>query len=442
MLKHEEPQHQEFAQLCALAMVGDASPDELLDLRGHLQECEDCRREYREFAQLVLPQLWAMENGGVGEEQAGRTRASAATSADTSELRASFLHRAQAQGITFSAATLAAEEPAQSLTPIQMPARNPVPRQPRVIEIRYAAAIAAILLLAVLFWRMPSRPPANQPVDGGTGQPHYLAGSQAKPSPSTPRDPAAIQLAAELAASRAHQDELQQSLTKLQAQLSAANADRAALSKQIAQKSSELAALQADDSASQQTLASLRGDLAALQARADLNAATYRDAQVKVQQLTAQVSQAYDALDRERAMQTATHEVGNLMAERNLHIIDVVDTDGAGKTKPTFGRIFFTENKHLLFYAYDLNEKRLESAKYTYRVWGETGAQRERPTALGVLTSDDKSQKRWAFQYDDPKVLSHIESVFVTLEATGKQGDSPKGQRLMYAYLRGEVNHP
>jgi hypothetical protein len=141
-------------------------------------------------------------------------------------------------------------------------------------------------------------------------------------------------------------------------------------------------------------------------------------------------------------MQTASNEVHDLMGERNLHIIDVVDTDGTGKTKPAFGRIFLTDNKRLLFYAYDLNEARLQNAKFKYRIWGETPGHGEHPQALGVFYSDDKAQKRWVFKYDDPKVLSRIESVFVTLEPSGRDSDRPQGQKLMYAYLRGEVNHP
>ncbi len=93
------PKHEEYEQLCALAMVGDASEEELYNLRRHLEECESCRREYREFSQLVLPQLWAMDDGGIPS-------GSEAGMADTTKLRESFLNRAQAQGISFSTATL------------------------------------------------------------------------------------------------------------------------------------------------------------------------------------------------------------------------------------------------------------------------------------------------------------------------------------------------
>lgn len=62
--------------------------------------------------------------------------------------------------------------------------------------------------------------------------------------------------------------------------------------------------------------------------------------------------------------------------------------------------------------------------------------------ALGIFSADDKGQRRWVFKYDDPKILSEIDAVYVTLEPTSKEADRPRGQKLMYAYLRGQVNHP
>jgi hypothetical protein len=41
-----------------------------------------------------------------------------------------------------------------------------------------------------------------------------------------------------------------------------------------------------------------------------------------------------------------------------------------------------------------------------------------------------------------PKVLTEIDSVFVTLEPTNGDPSHPKGPNRMYAYLRGQPNHP
>jgi hypothetical protein len=84
----------------------------------------------------------------------------------------------------------------------------------------------------------------------------------------------------------------------------------------------------------------------------------------------------------------------------------------------------------------------VENANYHYRVWGSQEAQKDKTTSLGVFYSDDRSQRRWVFRCDDPKILSQIDSVFVTLEPAGAATSHPKGQKLLDAYLRGIPNHP
>jgi len=109
-------------------------------------------------------------------------------------------------------------------------------------------------------------------------------------------------------------------------------------------------------------------------------------------------------LNRERDLLTADRDIRELMAARNLHIADVFDTDAKGKTRPALGRIFFTEGKSLISYAYDLNDNRVQNAGYNYRVWGKKEGRGQQAKSLGIFYSDDKQQKRWVFKYDDPKV--------------------------------------
>jgi hypothetical protein len=59
-----------------------------------------------------------------------------------------------------------------------------------------------------------------------------------------------------------------------------------------------------------------------------------------------------------------------------------------------------------------------------------------------MFYSDDKAQRRWTFKCDDPKILTEIDSVFVTLEPEKGDPSHPHGPNLMYAYLRGQPNHP
>ncbi len=44
--------HEQYEELCALAASGQASPDELADLRSHLEGCPTCRSAAYDFTQI------------------------------------------------------------------------------------------------------------------------------------------------------------------------------------------------------------------------------------------------------------------------------------------------------------------------------------------------------------------------------------------------------
>jgi hypothetical protein len=54
---------------------------------------------------------------------------------------------------------------------------------------------------------------------------------------------------------------------------------------------------------------------------------------------------------------------------------------------------------------------------------------------------DDVAQKRWVMKVSDPEKLKTIDAVFVTVEST-RDPIKPTGQKLMYAFLGGQPNHP
>src|ERR1039458_3042921 len=163
---------------------------------------------------------------------------------------------------------------------------------------------------------------------------------------------------------------------------------------------------------------------------------------VKIEDLTEDLKDKSAALDKERELLAVGHDVTELMAARNLHIVDVVDTDARGKTRPAFGRIFFTEGKSLVFYAYDLNEAKMQKANLQYQVWAKKEGPNRPVRRLGIFYSDDKAQNRWVFKCDDAKVVKEIDSVFVTLGRPNSDSTRPEGSPWMFAYLHGAPNHP
>ena len=128
------------------------------------------------------------------------------------------------------------------------------------------------------------------------------------------------------------------------------------------------------------------------------------------------------------------------MAARQLHVIDVRDTDPNGNPDQAFGRVFLTEGKSLTFYAFDLNEDRVVNAKRSFQVWAVPQAEKNSARSLGFMHVDAKAQGRWVLRVENPELVKEISSVFITVEpaAGGKQ---PSGQKMLYADL-GAANHP
>jgi hypothetical protein len=250
-------------------------------------------------------------------------------------------------------------------------------------------------------------------------------------------------LSGELAATQARisvvrangQKELEQAHKDLASQHDALQAQSIQLQAQLLKDQKELANLQLTAGEAQKQVEEERTRTGELQTvlvakEAELSAAAEK------------LDDESNALSRERELLGKSRDITALMGARNLHILDVVDTDTRGKSRPAFGRIFFTEGKSLLFYAYDLNEPKLQKADYQYQVWAKKEGADGQAEKLGIFYSDDKAQNRWVFKCDDPKVIKEIDSVFVTLGPPNSDPTHPKGLPLMYAYLHTAANHP
>ena len=75
---------------------------------------------------------------------------------------------------------------------------------------------------------------------------------------------------------------------------------------------------------------------------------------VRLRELSDRINAESATIERERKLLVADLDIRELMGARSLHIVDVFDVDGKGKTQHPFGRVFYTEGKSLIFYAFDL----------------------------------------------------------------------------------------
>src|SRR6202022_1746060 len=104
---------------------------------------------------------------------------------------------------------------------------------------------------------------------------------------------------------------------------------------------------------------------------------------------------------RERDLESAKNQLGDLAGARNLHIVDVYDADAKGKRQPAFGRVFYVEGKSLVFCAYDLDRSRRLNANVVFHVWGGKAGSKETTHNLGILNNDSTVQDRWVMTFDD-----------------------------------------
>jgi hypothetical protein len=425
--------HEHYRELCAAASIGQATPEELLELERHASECEACGQAYFDYLNLAAQQFAAAQN----DPTLSPERARESLNSELFERR--FFERAEREGIQFSSDV---GQEVRHLTPT-------VPSSSwRKLQRTSVEAIAAVLLIGVAlsggyfygkrsFHTMPPDLNANN------------SGSSAVAVPPVGFDQHIAELKATNETLEAQIAELKASLDKAGEQLRSTETDLTARSEDRRKLAADKDALEAqlkgvhDALTSSQALAaSAQQDAVKQRDHSDDVEATLLADEVTIHNLSQQLADKSAMLDQERQLLALGHDVSDLMGARNLHIVDVVDTDPRGKTQPAFGRIFFTEGKSLVFYAYDLNDAKIQKANYQYGVWAKKEGGDKQVQRLGIFYSDDKAQRRWVFKCNDPKILTEIDSVFVTLEPINGDPSRPKGPNLMYAYLRGQPNHP
>jgi hypothetical protein len=190
----------------------------------------------------------------------------------------------------------------------------------------------------------------------------------------------------------------------------------------------------------EQLLAQARDEAARISQLRSKDDASLVQQEIRIAELSRKLRIASATLDMERQLAAAGQDVRDLMVARQLHVVDVHDTDSNGKPSKSFGRVFLTEGKSLTFYAFDLNDDQVLNAKRSFQVWAVPQANRNSARSLGFLRADSKAQGRWVLKVDNPELVKQISSAFVTAEL-GLDSKHPDGQKMLYAYL-GAPNHP
>ncbi len=428
----EEPsmsKHEEFEELCALAASGQLTPDEERRLGEHLDGCQSCRAACEDFS-VILRELPASDRDILNQDVLGQI--------EENGFRERFLARARAEGRRFS------EEVEKDTSNLSWRFLRWLPTYQGIA----AGVMIAIVLSAVSYRALRH---------GREDAPRVTAAKIENVSPDykavESRDDTLAKRVSELQLAndtsqratsemKAENAKLLIRLEALERELQASQGDKAELERTVSRVSDMNGQLAGQMDQNTQVLAQTKAELE--KARADRAGmqAEVAAAKSEASDLSQEVRLQAASLDQDRQLLFAGRDITDLMGARNLHIIDVHDADGKGRDRKSFGRVFYTEGKSLIFYAFDLDERKVVNAKYTFEAWGERLGQPASIKSLGVLYVDDKVQRRWILKVDDPRQLAEINSVFVTLEPHDGGGEKPRGHKILYAFLSGQANHP
>jgi hypothetical protein len=237
-------------------------------------------------------------------------------------------------------------------------------------------------------------------------------------------------------------------IKKLKASNGAAVASSHGTSQSSADTSTEMASRDAELLAAQTNLQQLQARTDTLSQQSEDTAKRARALQAKVDELTQLAHDRERALDqqqveiaKQQVLLDHDRDIRELMGARDLYIAEVHDVGGTGEADKTYGRVFYTKGKSLIFYAYDLDQETDLKTASTFQAWGRRGIDKQQALSLGVFYEDNTSKKRWVLKFDDPKTLANIDAVFVTVEPQGGS-HHPSGKPLLSAYLRVTPNHP
>lgn len=444
MINHEGSHPEYYEELCALAASGQISEPELIELEGHLQQCEECQSAYADFIDLLHHKL------PLANPEVARASKLPGFLSESSSYRDRFLARARKQGLAVSrrqgkrkvaiwswlrlgypqAATLAV---VALLVTVALLAYNLHLSNERYIKLASdTAAINAQSIQQSVEDRERNVPHETQAATPPLETPLTTAPGQTSGAAT---DNELAKVSVDRAAAEARSKTLEAQLTKVAAELDA-------LRGQTEQSSVSRDQLEKKLKEAEQVANAVKDDLQEIRQTRSKDSLTISAQDLEIQKLTEKLTEQAEILEQERILLEASRDVRDLMGARTFHIADVFDVDSKGKDQRVFGRVFYTEGKStLIFYAFDLNDRNTAKRNASFQVWGKRGPAESPTHSLGLFQIDDQKQNRWVLRFEDPRVLADIDSVFVTVEPPGGSA-KPTGRQFLFAYLNAPSNRP
>jgi anti-sigma-K factor RskA len=412
--------HDEFVALCALFYSGELSEEDWALLQIHMAYCDSCHDRFLQYQKLTSDVIPAM--AGAAAAELDRAPAESASSLEAAERK------------------LMREVDSVSAKQEETP-RAQKPNWPLYTALIAACGLGIAFLVSLHFIRTKPQ--------SATGTAQVLP-VQEGPNPGTAAPDANVQQALER--SQGEVAGLQQRLTAAEDRTKRANLALDSVEKQLQAEQAARKEISQDRetlgrqlTAAQTEMESLRNAAAGADANRAQQAVRMARLETKVRELNADIEEKDTALSEKDRMLAADkdflahdRDIRDLIGARNLYIADIFDTTESGRTAKQFGRIFYTKDRSLIFYGFDLERQAGLKRDASFQVWGSGS---DRPAvSLGLFYQDD-SRKRWVLRCTDPKILARLDMVFVTVEPPGGS-TRPTGKQLLRAYLQIPSNHP
>jgi TolA-binding protein len=404
--------HDEFVALCALFPSGELTEEEWALLQVHLAYCDSCQKVFDQYQQIATEMIPVMAAGAAREYQ-------------TECKESTFSMEAAENQLMSRLNSLPAEEAPQLRTTRWKP--------PTALIAACVTVISALIGLSLHHAKVR---PATQAVaslavaEKSRVDDQAVSDGQLRSQLETARRKVA-ELQEQISSTEGRYRQSTSTATNIQEQLDAEKNERIKLSDERDGLSQQLAAAQSE-------LQSLRTRSATVNIAASQQATQTGVLEAKLHEASLALEEKDRLLALDKEFLAHDREIRDLIGARDLYIADIYDVAQNGKTNKPFGRIFYTKDKSLVFYGYDLDKQSGLKQSVAFQAWGSSEDKQD--VSLGLFYQDD-THKRWVLRFSDTKTLAHLNKVFVTAEPQGGSA-KPTGKPLLLAYLQIQPNHP
>ena len=407
--------HDEFVALCALFASGELTEEEWALLQVHLAYCDSCRVSFREYQQIASEVMPAMAVSAYAE------------SASSSEPSPFSLEAAQQRLMSQLDSAPTNREPGRG------------PNLSWRVPVAALAACVVVMgcLVGVHFARSKNHDAVPAVAVRDPERPAQLKATPAlkEETDLRPRLELAqgevLTLRQQLQAAENRSRQSDASVAEIEQQLVAEQGERKTISEERDALSQQLSVAKAEAQ-------SFRDKSAESSTTAAQQATRTAGLEAKLHDLTAALDEKDRMLALDKDFLAHDREIRDLIGARNLYIADIYDVGQNGKTAKSFGRIFYTKDRSLVFYGYDLDKQPGLKQAVAFQAWGNGDDKQN--VSLGLFYQDE-THKRWVLHFDDTKTLARLNMVFVTAEPQGGSA-KPTGKPLLMAYLQIQPNHP